>query len=183
MIEAARAQADRGGMPSVGAATIRCGSAAFGELSGEILRAGHGLRFRARGASMSPLVRDGDVVLVQPVAPRAVRVGDVVLCRSDAGFPVAHRVVRRLDGPDGRRFLVQGDQALRVDGVIPGAQVYGRLVAVVRDGKQIDMERPLMRWLSRLAALRSRWGVGRSARSLLARRVVKRLPVLSRYLA
>jgi signal peptidase I len=162
--------------------SIPCTSAAFAELSADILRAGKALRFRATGASMQPLLRDGDVLLVRPLDPRAVRVGDVVLCSSEPGRIVVHRVLRRQAGPEGYRFTVQGDQVARPDGVIPEAQVYGRVATIERSGAYIDVSRPLMRMLGGYAVLRSRWNIGRGRRLRLAGRLVKRLPVLSRYL-
>lgn len=163
--------------------SIPCTSAAFAELSVQILLAGRALRFRASGGSMSPLVRDGDVVLVRPVEPSSVEVGDVVLCASPAGRVVVHRVVARLDSPAGPRFTVQGDQVVKPDGIIPAAQVYGRVAAVERAGARIDMDGPAIRWLGRLAVLRSRFGLGRGGRLSVARRLIKRLPFVSRYLA
>lgn len=169
-------------VPLASVGSIPCTSAAFAELSAEILRAGKALRFRAPGVSMLPLVRDGDVLLVRPVHPAAVRVGDLVLCSSEAGRIVVHRVVRRLAGPDARSFTVQGDAAARADGAIPEAQVYGRVVAIERGAAHIDLDRPVMRTLGWLAALRSRWNLGRGSGFWLATRLVKRLPVFSRYL-
>jgi len=171
--------------PVITVTSIPCTSAAFAELSAEILRAGKALRFQARGSSMAPLVRDGDVLLVRPAEPVSLRVGDVVLCGigdNQPGRMVAHRVLERWDGPDGARFMVQGDQVARTDGVIPAARVYGRVVAIERAGAHIDMDRPVVRWLGRLAVLRSRRNLGRGRWLWPARRLVKKLPGLSRYL-
>jgi signal peptidase len=162
---------------------ISCTSAAFAELSAEILGAGNALRFRARGTSMLPLVRDGDVLLVAPVHPATARIGDLVLCSNAAGRIVVHRVTRKEVSPEGRWFTVQGDAAARPDGLIPGAQVYGRVTAIERGGANIDVDRPVMRMLGWLAALRSRWNLGCRPGLRLATRLVKRLPVFSRYLA
>ena len=183
MTGAPKARPEVGQVLSVGAGRVLCPSAAFGQLSAEILRAGHDLRFRARGTSMSPLVRDGDRVLVRPVDPSSVRVGDVVLCSSQPDRVVVHRVVSRLAGPDGPHLTVQGDGLSRPDGSIPAGRIYGRVVAVERGGAHVDMDHPLVKVLSRVAALRSRWNVGHGHRSRFARRLVKRLPGLSRYLA
>lgn len=169
-------------MLAASAASIPCTSTAFAELSAEILRAGVALRFRARGASMLPLVRDGDVVHVRPVCPNKLRVADVVLCCSHPGRVVVHRVVGKRAGPEGVRFTVQGDQVSRPDGQIPAAQVYGRVTAIERAGATLAMDRPAMRTLGWLAVLRSRWNVGRSGRFQLARQFIKRLPGLSKYL-
>jgi hypothetical protein len=176
---------ERGGiaMAPASRASLSCTSAALPELSAEILRAGRALRFRAPGASMSPLVRDGDVVLVRPVHPSAVRIGDVVLCSNSPGRVVVHRVTRKGVGREGRWFTVQGDAVARADGVIPEAQVYGRVVAIERDGSSIALDGPVMRMLSGLAVLSSRWNLGRGLGFRRATRLVKRLPVFCRYLA
>jgi len=163
--------------------SIPCTSAAFAELSAEVLRSGKALRFRAPGVSMSPLVRDGDVLLVRPVHPATVRIADLVLCSSEAGRVVVHRVIRKEVGQEGRWFTVQGDAAARADGAMPEAQVYGRVTAIERGAAKIDLDRPVMRMLGWLAALRSRWNLGRAPGFWLATRLVKRLPVFSRYLA
>jgi len=165
------------------AGSIPCSLAAFDGLSAGILRDGVAVRFRAHGASMAPLVRDGDVLLVRPVAASSLRVGDVVLCASGPGCVAAHRVVRMEDGAEGPCFTVQGDAVAQPDGVIPPAQIYGRVVAIERGGTSISLDRPAMRLFGRAAALRSRRNLARGARSRQARRLVKRLPVLNRYLA
>ncbi len=170
-------------MPLATISCIPCTSAAFAQLSAEVLRAGKALRFRARGASMQPMLRDGDVLLVQPVGSDPVQLGDVVLCSGDPGHVVVHRVVRRLAGPDGPLFTVQGDQLPQPDGSFRRVQVYGRVVAIERSGAHVDLDRPLMRMLSVLAVLRSRWNLGRGRLFPLVRRLMKRLPGFSRYLA
>lgn len=45
---------------------------------------------------MRPLVRDGDILRVQAVETRALRVSDVVLCTNNAGRVVIHRIVYRM---------------------------------------------------------------------------------------
>lgn len=169
--------------PGAAGGSIPCTLATFEGLSAEILRAGRALRFRAHGGSMWPLVRDGDVLLVQPVDPAAVRTGDVVLCGSGPGRVVVHRVVRIEDGPDSRRFTVQGDAVARPDGKFLPGQIYGRVVAIERGKTCIAMDRPAMRLLGRAAALRSAWNLGRGPRFQRARGLARRLPALSKFLA
>lgn len=173
---------DRRSAPAVTAVSVPCTPAAFAELGSEILRAGSALRFRAHGSSMAPLVRDRDVLLIRPAEPCSVRLGDVVLCSSEPGRVVVHRVVRRVAAPHGTRFTVQGDAVLWPDGTIPAAQIHGRVTAIERAGIKIDLDRPAMRVLGCLAALRSRWSLGRSRGFGLACRLARRLPGLSRYL-
>jgi len=169
--------------PLASRSSIPCTSAAFAELSTELLRAGKWVRFQAHGASMWPLVRDGDVLLVRPAPPREIRVGDVVLCGSAPGHVVVHRVIRAAPGPDGTCFTIQGDQVAQPDGAIPAAQVYGRVAAIERGGARLDMDHALMRWLGYWAVLRSRGTLGRGRLDRLARILFSKVPGFSRYLA
>ncbi len=118
----------------------------FGALAAEILESGHSLRFRARGASMRPFLRDGDLLHVQPVSLPAIRRGDVVLCRAGDHL-VAHRVIniRREHGQF--ILIVQGDALAYPDGRIFPDQVLGRVVTVERDGRPIRMDTLLQRHL------------------------------------
>ena len=65
----------------------------------------HWRRVAVRGPSMSPALRDGDVVLVRFGA--SVAAGDVVLVRW-AGRP-GQLSVKRAVRPDGARWWVEGD--------------------------------------------------------------------------
>jgi hypothetical protein len=177
---------ERRAAPAATPGSIPCTAAAFAELGSEVLQAGVSLRFRARGTSMVPLVRDGDVVLVRPVEPRLVGVGDVVLCTLGGGQPervVVHRVVGRRAARCGPLFMVQGDRVAQPDGTVAAAQVLGRVAAIERAGREIDLSRPAMRLLGSLAVLRSRWKLDRRRGFGLVSRLVRRLPGLSKYLA
>lgn len=173
------------------AACIRCTPAALVELSAEILRSGRAVRFRARGDSMRPLVRDGDVLTVHPADAGSIRLGDLVLITDGHGRALVHRVIRRTAGREGLRFTVQGDRVSRPDGVIPAAQVHGRVTAIERAGVRIDVNRPGLRLLGLAAALRSRWHLncdrggsrGSSHAYRLAAGLAKKLPALARHLA
>jgi len=171
--------------------SISCTSTDFAQLSAELLGAGTAVRFEAHGGSMSPLVRDGDMLTVRPVVPGRIRLGDLVLVTDEHGCLLVHRVIRRTTGQEGIRFTVQGDQVSRPDGVIPTAQVYGRVTAIERAGVRIDVNRPSLRALGLAAALRSRWNLNRghggshgfSHVYRLAAGLVRKLPAFSKHLA
>jgi hypothetical protein len=162
---------------------LPCEAASFASLGTEILLLGKSLRFRAGGSSMQPLVRNGDILLVRPLELSRLRVGDIILCCSQPGRILAHRVVRRFRGPDGWSFQVQGDQVSQPDGIIPQAQVYGQVAAIERAGRHIDMQRPVMKFLGWLAVLRSRGQLGPRGWSRQASQLVRRLPIFSTYLS
>jgi hypothetical protein len=133
----------------------------------ELLRAfkerGAGLRTTVRGASMSPFIRDLDVLTVAPLDGRRARVGDVVavaLCQPQR--LAIHRVVGRPRGG----LLVRGDACLCPDGVVPPARVLGRVVRVERQGRVVRLGTEAGAAGGALVAALSRSGVLVSARAL-----------------
>lgn len=160
-------------------ADVACDSAAFAELSVAILSLGKSLRFRARGYSMHPLVRDGDLLLVRPVSARAVYRGDLVLCRNARGEMIVHRMVRRLGQGDSLRFELRGDRLAGPDEAVPAPEIFGRVSSVERDGVRIDIRQPAMRLLGFGIAVLGPERI-RSIPGLRA--LVQRAPALSRYL-
>jgi len=109
-----------------------------------ILADGKIVRFEADGDSMYPLIRSGDRLLVEPVAPRALRRGDVVLARLDRGL-TAHRIVRI----DGATITMRGDNCDVDDPPFAPAQLLGRVRAVEREGRTFGTRRGLMKIVAR----------------------------------
>jgi phage repressor protein C with HTH and peptisase S24 domain len=113
-------------------------------LSGEsltgILRAvlakGKPLRFRARGLSMSPFIKDGDVVTVAPLKGSPPRTGDVVAFLHPAtGKAALHRVVRAGSGS----YFLKGDNSAETDGALPRERILGLVTRVEREGKRVRL--------------------------------------------
>ncbi len=110
-------------------------SARFEALSRELLNSGKSVRFEARGASMSPSIRDGEIVHVTPVIVSKLRKGDIVLTKGDRGF-LLHRVV--VTNPNENFFITRGDCGEQDDPPVSGDQVLGIVVAKeIRFGKKI----------------------------------------------
>jgi signal peptidase len=64
--------------------------------------------FVVTGGSMEPNIHKGSIVLVEPVAPSAIRVGDVVTFTSFDQV-TTHRVIAIEAGSDGLGFQTKGD--------------------------------------------------------------------------
>jgi hypothetical protein len=108
---------------------------ALAELLQAVLRKGGSFRFRATGSSMSPCIREGDVILVAPLPPGASpRLGQVVaFAHPDTRRLAVHRIVARRGGS----FLIKGDSRPLADGLIPAADVLGYVARVERDGQEV----------------------------------------------
>jgi signal peptidase len=115
---------------------VLCPGTDFEELAVNILEAGHELRFRARGSSMHPLVRDGDILDVQPISGTAPGAGEVILYRSRGHGIVVHRVVGMLTQEEEDFLLVKGDAARAPDPQVPASRVLGRVVSIERHGRR-----------------------------------------------
>jgi signal peptidase I len=114
----------------------------FLNLIGELLQTGYGVRFGARGHSMHPTIRDGEALMVEPVAAGDVRRGDILLYSTRRGA-IAHRVIRvRAEGSAERAFVLRGDASMSSvmdEEVVSARYVLGRVVSVERNGREIDL--------------------------------------------
>ena len=140
----------------------------FPDIASELLERGHSVRFQAPGRSMYPTIKEGETITVEPVEPPAVRTGDIVLYRTEAGV-IAHRVVRieqrdssgeaalRAERPifkacpppsqssahsPQQLFLLRGDASVNCDRPVEGGQILGKVVSVERHGRLISPYSP-----------------------------------------
>jgi len=117
----------------------------------DVLTRGASFQFRARGASMSPFIKDGDVVTVAPLNKQKPAMGKVVAFLQ----PVSgHLSIHRIVGRQGLAFLMQGDNAAgAADGLVFEQDILGCVTRVERNGRRIILglgpERYLVAWLSR----------------------------------
>ena len=106
----------------------------FDEITRVLLRGGNGIRFHARGASMSPAICDGEIVHVKAVVPTELREGDIVLVKGKFGFRL-HRLVVA----DAERdvFITRGDCGQQDDPAVSAGEIVGIAVAKeVRVGRR-----------------------------------------------
>jgi signal peptidase I len=111
------------------------------------LRRGNPLRLRARGGSMLPFLRDGDLVVIRPAPASEIRIGDVLCYEPPAGGLCLHRVIAR----EKRGFVTRGDALAYVE-TVPDAAVLGLVTAVERRGRVKRLETPAARRQGRLIA-------------------------------
>lgn len=117
-------------------------------------------RLRLTGASMSPLLRQGDLVILAPPGGRPIRAGDVVAFVADGRRLVIHRAVAAGHG----RIHTRGDALGHGDRPLPEDDVVAVVSAAERRGRRLRLglgpERRVVAWLSRrgwLAPLLRPW--------------------------
>lgn len=127
----------------------------FSRVEAEIA-GGHPVKFRLKGWSMFPLLRDGrDEVVLYPCTEDELQPMDVVLFRYN-GRHVLHRIIRR----EGARLYIRGDGSFVAREQCTVADVVGKVRFVIRpSGKVLSVSS----WRWRLPGmLWSRMGIFRN---------------------
>ena len=108
----------------------------FAELMITILEHGKSFRFQARGGSMSPFIKDQDIIRVKPILPEKIHTGDILaFINPDQQKLNVHRVVVIKNG----KFCMKGDSVHSPDGWIERDQIIGIVDAIERGGKAKKM--------------------------------------------
>lgn len=110
--------------------------------------------FNAPGRSMAPFIQSGDKIFVAPVANGSIRAGDVLaFVHPESGRVLAHRVIRITDG----QYFAKGDNVSgEGDGWISFEDILGRVIRILREGKDIHLGLGVE---GKLIALLSRWKI------------------------
>jgi hypothetical protein len=124
---------------------------AFIELLRAVLGKGVPFRFQARGFSMSPFIKDGDLVTVSPLLGSSPGLGDVVAFIQPGTRRLA---IHRIIGKKGSSFFIKGDNTYQIDGLIPETNILGYVTRVERDGKKVSLGLGLERFFIALLARR-----------------------------
>lgn len=102
------------------------------------------------GSSMSPILRKGNKIYVEPVEISDLSVGDIVLYRRGENM-VAHRLVGIEQKNNGFIFLTKGDTFSSEDEPLREKDIIGRVYAVEKRGITLNLRKGLFSVLSRLA--------------------------------
>lgn len=114
-------------------------------------------------ASMAPLIRPGDQVLVSEAAAEQVHRGDIVVFRRGDDL-IVHRVIKKWQTADGICFNEKADTA-SVSWLIDGSQVIGRVLMVKEKGRLLNLS-SLPSQLANLALSVLFYGTSASANKL-----------------
>jgi len=136
-----------------------------------VLDAGASFRFRCKGFSMSPFIKDGDVLTIVPLQGPAPRFGEVVVfTHPSTNKLIIHRVIKKKRGAS----LTMGDNIPDPDGFIAKAHIFGRVIKVERNGVKLLLglgpERSLIAFMTRWRLLPLLAPIWRSLRFMIRRR-------------
>ncbi|CAG1023006.1 signal peptidase I [Methylococcales bacterium] len=97
------------------------------------------------GCSMLPLIRSGDIVLVEHGCT-GVRLGDIVVFRFKSKL-IAHRVLHKYEGNFGPIFITKGDNVLHFDPPISNKEIVGRVLTIKRGVRYMSLDTTIFRVL------------------------------------
>ena len=99
-----------------------------------VLDKGAPVRFRAKGFSMSPFIKNEDVVTLSPLQSASPGRGDVItFVLQGTDKLCVHRVV----GKKGDFYVTKGDNTSEADESVPRENILGFVTRVERDGKDV----------------------------------------------
>ena len=119
----------------------------FFTLAKQLLQEGKKIEISVKGNSMCPFLFDGETVVVAPVGVDSpLKKCDIILAETSTGQVMMHRI--RKICPAGIRM--KGDGNLYQSEQVSPEDVMGRVVTVVRKGKNICLYTPFRLFLARL---------------------------------
>ena len=125
------------------------------ELIRSAVTKGASFRFKVKGYSMTPFIKDDDIVTISSAANSLIAIGTPVAFTKDIEKRLAiHRIVKK----EKALYLIKGDNCSEADGLISPADILGYVSKIERAGKDIgfglNMEKAVIAYLSRRNALR-----------------------------
>jgi len=118
----------------------------FCRLAGRLIAEGMNVRLKARGNSMHPWIRAGDLITVGPADPAQLKRGDVIVFESAAGRLIIHRLVAVRAGEAGLTLVTRGDAGAANDPPFGVGRIVGRVIEVWRGGQRVQVNGSAYLW-------------------------------------
>ncbi len=114
-------------------------------LAAQLLADGTSVLLPARGNSMLPFVREGDILTIEAMKDATPQIDDIVFFRSPHGSPMVHRVIAIRHASAADSFLIRGDASTGIPDCVEQRHVLGRMVSLTRNGRTLDANSRLRR--------------------------------------
>ncbi len=116
----------------------------------QAVREGQTLWFRVASNSMFPLFQTDDAVFIVPASVDAIRPGEIAAFETKDGL-VIHRIIHCQQNAQTIRLLQMSDVDLFASWV-EAKSVVGKVIAVRKEGKQVNLVNPIAKWYGRIVA-------------------------------
>ena len=102
-----------------------------------------GMRFEleTRGKSMRWFIQEGDVLLAQKVVPQHLSIGDIAVFKPRIqNETITHRLIFKKNKSGKVVFIFKGDDLINFDEPIVSECIIGKIIAVVRGSRRVDLQ-------------------------------------------
>lgn len=104
------------------------------ELANTVFQLNKDLRLNACGSSMSPVIKNGDTIVISPLHNQKIRCGDILAFENpDRSAFTVHRLVKK----NGANYFFRGDNSLGPIEIVESIHLLGRLTSVERNGNRM----------------------------------------------
>jgi hypothetical protein len=104
------------------------------ELLRAVLDKGAPARFQAKGFSMSPFIKNKDVVTISPLHGKQPGLGEIIaFVHKETDGLCIHRIVHKKDGT----YVTKGDNRSETSERVPRENILGFVTRVERDGRRV----------------------------------------------
>jgi ribosomal protein S18 acetylase RimI-like enzyme len=132
---------------------MNCPKLDFEQLSKEILvEKGLCLRFQAKGWSMFPAIREGDILNIEPVKDKEISLGEVIFYQASAERIAAHRVIKKFFRQEKLILVAKGDSHTGRGEEVILEDVLGKVKLIERNGRKINLNRDIHKWIGIFSA-------------------------------
>jgi len=129
---------------------LKISGPAFALVVQSVLKKGGTAKFKVTGSSMTPTIRNNDVLSISPYKGNNPEVGEVVALLDRANSRIIiHRIIEKREN----MFLLKGDGLWRYDGLFPKEWIAGFVLGLERSGTSISMDQLItdrIIWMSKL---------------------------------
>lgn len=109
----------------------------------ELLRQGQPVRFKPRGRSMEPFIREAtDEIILQPI--QHLKVGQIVLAQDATRKHILHRIIKIADD----EITLMGDGNLKGTEICQRKDICGMVSQIIRKKKRINCQSFSEQWLA-----------------------------------
>ncbi|MFA5339868.1 MAG: S24 family peptidase [Candidatus Omnitrophota bacterium] len=114
------------------------GIRSFSIIKEVMAREGSAIRLCARGDSMGPLIKEGDIVVIRPSTFKEIKIGDIAVF-GVKGKLCAHRLIMKL-AKGGRHLLVtKSDRTYMADAPFRHKDLFGKISHIQRGALTLDL--------------------------------------------
>jgi signal peptidase I len=110
--------------------------------------------FKIRGMSMRPFFKTGDMFIVKRTTARDLKIGDIISYYSVHNrSEVCHRLIKIIHNREGYLLYARGDACFNLIEPVEEKTLLGKVIAVIRDKRVIDLTTAYQQLTSRFMAI------------------------------